>query len=188
MIEPLGLTILVIGVSGVGKTRTLEGAVARIPESVTWRASEIIGAARDTLDPEELRKLPLNEIRRSQELLVQGFSARRKSSPHLLVLLDAHSVIDTEVGLADIPVEVASGLAPSGIIHVSDDVDRILQRRLYDQHRVRPSRSLEQLCEYQRRSIASCKLYSAILRVPLIEVRSGDIDGFVSAVSGIAKQ
>ncbi len=186
MIERPGHTILVFGVSGVGKSHTLEKAAARLPESATWRASEIIGAARNTLDPESLRRLPLDEIRRSQDLLIQGFSTHRKSFPNLLVLLDAHSVIDTEVGLTDIPVEVASGLAPLGMIHVSDDVARILERRANDQHRVRPSRSFDQLEEYQRRSIASCKLYSVTLNVPLVEVRSGDIDAFVKAVRGIA--
>jgi adenylate kinase len=188
MIERRTPTILVFGVSGVGKTQTLDRVVAQLPGSVTWRASEIIGVARNTLDPEALRKLPLDEIRRSQELLLQGFTERRSASPNLLVLLDAHSVIDTESGLVDIPVEVAARLGPSGIIHVSDDVARILERRLGDQQRVRPARSLGQLEEYQQRSVASSRLYSATLGVPLIEVRSGDRDAFMEAVRRIGTQ
>jgi adenylate kinase len=179
------ITILVCGISGVGKTRLLECLTNYFPLSVTWRASEIIGSARNIIDPETLRTLPRGEIQQSQELLIQGFKARREAFPDVLVLLDAHSVIDAERGLVDIPVEIAAHLAPSGIIHVSDDIARILQHRLADTKRVRPMRSIAQLTQYQLRSIASCERYSAALHIPLIEVRSGDMEAFTKAVQQI---
>jgi len=178
-------TILVCGVSGVGKTRLLEDVIRFLPSAVIWRASGIIGAARNILDPETLRTLPPGEILRSQALLVQGFEAQRRASPRSLVLLDAHSIIDADAGFIEIPVEVAARFMPSGILHVSDEPARILERRLADTKRVRPVRSLAQLTEYQRRSIAACEGYSVALRVPMIEVRSGEGESSTRAIQAI---
>jgi adenylate kinase len=178
-------TILVCGISGVGKTKLLERAIDSFPSAVIWRAAEIIGNARDVIDPEALRNLPIGEIQQNQKLLVKGFNARRKALPEGLVFLDAHSVIDSENGLIDIPFEVARHLHPAGIIHISDDVPRILERRTADKNRVRPVRSLAQLTEYQQRSIASCERYSVGLNVPIFQVVSGDVPAFKSAVQEI---
>jgi len=179
-------TIFICGISGVGKTKLIESVIDRFPSAVTWRASEIIGQARKVTDSETLRKLAPGEIQQSQELLLQGFLARRGALPDALVLLDAHSVIDTESGFIDIPVRVIAGLAPSGIIHVSDDVARISERRLADPSRVRPERSLGQLAEYQQRSIALCERYSAALDLPLVEVRSGDWEAFAETIRDLS--
>jgi adenylate kinase len=185
MSRRVGQTILVCGISGVGKTTLLDDAIKFLPSAVVWRASEIIGAARNILDPEALRTLPAGEILQSQALLVRGFETQRRAFPDSLVLLDAHSVIDSDNGLIEIPVEVAARFVPSGILHVSDEPARIQERRITDTKRVRPTRSLGQLIEYQRRSIAACGGYSAALNVPLIEVRSGDIDGFTKAIQRV---
>lgn len=182
MSQRIGKTILVCGISGVGKTKLLDDVVKLLPSSVVWRASEIIGAARNILDPETLRTLPAGEILQSQLLLVHGFDVQRRAFPDSLVLLDAHSVIDSDNGFIEIPIEVATHFAPSGILHVSDEPSRILERRLADTKRVRPARSLGQLTGYQRRSIAVCEGYSVALNVPLIEIRSGDVDGFTEAI------
>src|SRR5580704_17600695 len=101
-----GSTIMVCGIAGVGKTHLIHAALGRLPSGLTWRASEIIGEARKTRDPERLRALPADDIRRSQELLVDGFEARRRALPDNLVLLDAHSVIDSDDGLFEIPVDI----------------------------------------------------------------------------------
>jgi adenylate kinase len=185
MSQCIGQTILVCGISGVGKTRLLDDVVKLLPSVVVWRASEIIGAARNILDPEALRTLPAGEILQSQVLLVQGFEVQRREFPDSLVLLDAHSVIDSDNGLIEIPIEVAAHFMPTGILHVSDEPARILERRLADTKRVRPARSLGQLTEYQRRSIAVCEGYSVALDVPLIEIRSGDIGGFTKAIRSV---
>ena len=185
MSTPVAHTILVCGISGVGKTRLLNDVLKSLPSAVLWRASEIIGAARNVLDPETLRTLPATEILRSQALLIRGFEALRRAFPNTLVLLDAHSVIDADTGYIEIPVEVVRRFVLSGILHVSDEPARILKRRIADTERVRPVRSLVHLVEYQLRSRAACEGYSAALNVPLIEVRSGEVEASTRAIQAI---
>lgn len=187
MIDRAAVTILVFGISGVGKTTLLESALQRFPAAHVWRASDIIGIARHEPDPEKLRTLPLDEIRLNQELLVRGFEARRREFAESLVLLDAHSVLDTEAGLIDIPVEVVSAFIPSGIIHVSDQIEQIQARRLADSARARPQRSLIELREYQERSMAACERFKSALEIPLIYVRAGEAGAFVAAIARIAR-
>ena len=181
------VTILVCGVSGVGKTALLTRVGDQMPQALVWRASELIGEARRTLDPEALRAMSAEEIQHSQDLLVHGICVRRASHPDRLVLLDAHSVIDSDAGLIDVPVEVIARLHPSGIIHVSDDVAGIVKRRQADVTRVRPLRSVSELEAYQRRSLAACKRYEIELGIPLFEITSGDTAGMISAIERIRK-
>jgi adenylate kinase len=166
----------------VGKTRLLESVAPRFPAARVWRASEIIGDMRHLHDPERLRTLPRDEIERSQHLLIQGFALRRQQYPQALVFLDAHSVIDTDDLLVDIPVKIAEALAPTGIVHISDEVERIQERRLADAARARPARTLRQLEEYQRRSLAACERFATAVNVLLLDVRSGDTAALTEAI------
>ncbi len=180
-----GTTILVCGVSGVGKTRLIQLALSRFPGALHWRASEIIGEARKISAPERLRSMPLRELGENQALLLLGFDALRRRFPDVLVLLDAHSVIDSDLGLFEVPAAVVISLRPSGIIHVEDAIESIFERRLSDTKRGRPNRTLAQIGEYQRRSSNACEEYRLALGVPLLRVRSGDVDGFERAVRQI---
>lgn len=185
------LTILVCGVSGVGKTHLINRVLQKIPDAVSLRASAIIGATRDNSDPEYLRALPTDELTRSQELLVRGFLERRCSLAGKRVLLDAHSVIDTghptgQVILLEIPTDVIARLEPSGIIHVEDSVKRIAERRNLDAVRSRPARSFEQLDAYQVRSLTICKQYEGALGIPLMRVDSGDEEEFTRAIATLS--
>ena len=180
-----GVTILVFGISGVGKTSLIQSSVKDFPNALRWRASDIISQAREMSDPERLRLLPPAELMRSQELLVEGFRARRKLSPSELVILDAHSVIDTDGGFFEVPVEVVSQLAPAGIVHVATEVAQIASQRTSDHSRVRPTRSAAQLAEYQARSIRACEQYSEALEIPLIHVNVGNGADFIHAIDVI---
>jgi adenylate kinase len=180
-----GLTILVFGISGVGKTRLIQRTKDQLMPVFTWRASEIIGEARNISSGEDLRRLPVNEIQASQELLVRGFSVRRCANPHELVILDAHSVIDADGGLVDIAADVVARLYPAGLIHVGDTAANIHQRRDADAARPRPAREVAELEQYQKRSLEICRRYSEALLVPLVEVISGDEQAFIRAVRRI---
>jgi adenylate kinase len=182
-----GMTILVFGISGVGKTRLIALAKDRLAPVLTWRASEIIGEARQISKSEDLRCLPVNELQASQELLVSGFMLRRRANPNALVILDAHSVIDADTGLVEIAIDVVERLYPAGLIHVGDTAERIQQRRDADVTRPRPGRTVAELIRYQESSLEMCGRYSEALQVPLIEVISGDEEAFVSAVESITR-
>jgi len=153
--------------------------------ALRWRASEIIAEARGTTDTDGLRVLPLFELRQSQEMLLAGFKARRERFPNELVLLDAHSVIDTDNEYFDVPVEVVAQLDPVGMIHLTDSVDQIEERRRTDRERLRPYRSLARLVEYQRRSIKVCEHYRDALKIPLMLVAFSDEVTFATAIESI---
>jgi adenylate kinase len=180
-----GLTILVFGISGVGKTRLIARAKDQLMPVLTWRASEMIGEARQISNSEDLRRLPVNQLLASQELLVRGFEVRRRSNPDALVILDAHSVIDADGGLVEIAIDVVARLHPAGLIHVGDTAAHIQQRRDADIARPRPVRNAAELEHYQERSLDMCRRYSEALLVPLIEVISGDEQAFIRAIRRI---
>jgi adenylate kinase len=180
-----GVTILVFGISGVGKTSLIQSSVKDFPNALRWRASDIISQAREMSDPERLRLLPPAELMRSQELLVEGFRARRKLSPSELVILDAHSVIDTDEGFFEVPLAVVSELRPTGIVYVASEATQIASQRTSDRSRVRPTRSPTQLAEYQARSIQACEHYSEALEIPLIRVGVGNSADFAHAIDVI---
>jgi adenylate kinase len=174
-------TVIVCGVSGVGKTYQIRSVIERLPEAITWSASEIIGEARRNTDPEYLRSLPEDELARSQEMLVYGFTRRVQAVGSRLVLLDAHCVLDTDTGMFEISTEVMRRLGPLGFIHLDDQVGRILERRTCDSKK-RPARTKDQLHLYQERSRAVCRAFAAALGKPVLEVRSGDTEGFLNAI------
>jgi adenylate kinase len=182
-----GLTILVFGISGVGKTRLIARAKAQLMPVLTWRASEMIGEARRISNSEALRRLSVNELAASQELLVRGFTVRRCANPDALVILDAHSVIDSDGGLVEIGIDVVARLYPVGLVHVGDTAAHIQQRRDADGARPRPVRNVAELELYQERSLEMCRRYSEALLVPLVEVISGDDQAFVRAVRSMVK-
>lgn len=182
-----GLTVLVFGISGVGKTWLIARARDQLMPVLTWRASEMIGEARQISNSEDLRRLPVNELHASQELLVRGFTARRCANPDALVILDAHSVIDADSGLVEIAIDVVARLDPAGLIHVGDTAVHIQRRRDADVARPRPVRNAAELEHYQERSLEMCRRYSEALQVLLVEVTSGEEQAFIRAVERIVK-
>ena len=180
------VVIVVCGISGVGKSWRVAEAMTSLPRAVTWTASEIIGAERENHDTEYLRSLPTDEINRSQEMLVAGFERRLNAQDCDLVLLDAHSVIDSAAGFHDIPVDVFRRLKPSGFVHLSDSVEAIHQRRRNDHKKLRPQRTLVELKVYQDRSLGNCRRYGAELSVPVAELYAIDAEAFLSALRRLA--
>jgi adenylate kinase len=180
------VVIVVCGISGVGKTWRVADALRSLPHAVTWTASEIIGTERQNQDTEYLRSLPTDEINRSQEMLVAGFGRRLAAQDCDLVLLDAHSVIDSAAGLHDIPVDVFRRLTPRGFVHLSDFVESIHQRRRNDHKKQRPDRTLSELEVHQDRSLGNCRQYGAELGVPVVPLHETDTETFLTALRGLA--
>ena len=166
--------IFVCGIAGVGKSYLLSRAQATIPDSKVFRASEIIGLARQNLDGEFLRNLPHDQMEASQLLLVAGFNQRMLSCTEKLVFLDGHSVIDNDHGMFPVRSSVLTDIQLDTIIHIEDDVRRIQERRTKDFARPRPARTLDQLELYQKLSIATCEEISRALSIPLQRVLAED--------------
>lgn len=175
--------ILICGVSGVGKTRMARAFVSKHPSTVALSAGTIIGEARKINDPEFLRQLPVDEIDKNQQLLVAGFERLRSSLSADLILLDAHTVIDTEHGLHTLPREVFKGLRPDGVIHVEADPADIYKQRELDRQRQRPVRSVANISEYQEMSRNRAREVAENLLVWMETVRSGDDPSFAQIIA-----
>jgi adenylate kinase len=93
-------------------------------------------------------------------------------------------VLDTDAGLFEISTDVMRRLDPVGFIHLEDQAERILERRTRDTKK-RPARTVDQLHAYQERSRATCRAYDAALGKWMLEVRSGDTEGFLNAIRAL---
>jgi adenylate kinase len=166
--------ILICGVAGVGKSTLIRRFLARHANASTLSAGAIIAKARSNTDPEFLRSLPSDELTVSQQLLVEGFASLLPTISTGLLLLDAHTVIDCDHGLYRVPISVFEQFKLKGLIHIEADAGTILERRLQDEARIRPPRSLAQLVEYQRLSADCAKQIGDRLGIWVATVDSGD--------------
>ena len=117
--------------------------------------------------------------------MVRGFKEKIGLIRHRLVLLDAHSVIDSDSGYIDMPIEVFRRLGLSGLIHVEDDPKAIVARRLDDAMKQRPERTVNQVSQYQTRSLTACEEIARGLAKVIYRVTSGDVAEFERAIRGV---
>jgi adenylate kinase len=173
-------TIIVIcGLSGVGKTYLINRFVAGNGYAARLSAGSIIAEARNITDPEFLRKLPANELDRSQELLIAGLPRILRNVTAPLVLLDAHTVIDNgSEGLYVVTDAVFAALRLHGIIHVEAEPEVIARQRDADTERARPHRSVKVLSDQQQVSARRAQEVAAGLNVWCARVRSGEVHAF----------
>ncbi len=176
--------IAVCGISGVGKTYLINRVVAGLEHVTRLSAGSIIAEARSSAHPEFLRKLPVDELDRSQELLIAGFSRALADIRSRLLLLDAHTVIDNGSDeLYLVADSVFAALRPDGIIHVEAEPELIVRQREADSVRPRPSRSVKVLDNQQRASAQRAEQLAAGLGIWCARVRSGDVGTFESLLA-----
>jgi adenylate kinase len=177
--------IAVFGISGVGKT-WLASRLAAQRGLLHVQAGELLRQAKAIVDgqattAEELRTGPVLD---NQTLLVRAFEEVRSGKERDIVF-DGHSLIDTEAGLVEVPVEIIEGLRPAGIVFVRAAPQDIARRRSADLSRRRPQRSVEQLAQHQELALSVCCRYHTALALPIFVVASGDMDAFHNAVCSI---
>jgi adenylate kinase len=160
-----GSTILVFGVSGVGKTSSCEDYAKRHPSWLYLRASALLAQATGET-PEALRTEAAVSIKLNQSLLGQSLYAARKRHPDRSILLDAHAIIDNDKTLVEVPLDAVENLHADGMILLEAHAEDLANRRSHAR-RQRPARSIKQL---ERESAAERKAvvaYAAKLRIPL---------------------
>ena len=142
----------VFGISGVGKTFLITRAVQRHDTYFHVQASELIkaGLADATLSSNCLRKLGRDKIIDNQSILVRMFENVRKSNPDKVVVLDAHSIVDTGDQFIPIPVAIICDLQLDHLIFMRDLPDRIVSRREQDRRRARPEAYRRRDCVFTR--------------------------------------
>lgn len=135
--------VLVFGVSGVGKTTACESYVKRHPQWMHIRASELLSQAT-AKDPRSLRIGTADEIEANQALLGLQLKRRRDAVPHRPFLIDAHAVIDNDLGLVPVPLEAVRALYADALILLEAPAAIVVSRRASGD-RTRPARSVEDI-------------------------------------------
>lgn len=158
-------TILVFGVSGVGKTSSCEDYVRRHPEWLYLRASALLSQETGE-SPETLRTENAGSIKSNQSLLGNALRASRAKNPGRSLLLDAHAVIDNDSALVEVPLDAVADLGADAMILLEASAEDLAQRRT-DPHRRRPVRTLEQLSREITAENKTVTAYSRKLKIPL---------------------
>lgn len=173
---------IITGISGVGKTWLLRRVGATIPMQVLSASALIFTSLTEregqSTSHDDLRA---RNIAGNQSALVDSFN-RHVDPETPLVLLDAHVIIDSPDGLVHIGSEIFRKLDASFIVFVSDEPQRIYQKRELDEHRSRPKRSVDLLAKHQEMAIEAARQISDDLRIPIYFVSSGDEQALMRAL------
>ena len=157
--------ILVLGVSGVGKSTACSKAVSANPSLLHLRASRLLcEATGQTADA--LRLSSSDDVESNQQLLAVALDRKVAMLQHTTVLLDGHAVIDNDRTLIRISTRAVEALKPNGILLVEASPAVILQRRASDRRR-RPLRTIEDLEQEIKAERDAVFGYRQALDVPL---------------------
>ncbi|USJ27628.1 ATP-binding protein [Ensifer adhaerens] len=175
-------TILIFGISGVGKSWLCRQAAEVLPVRHV-SGSQLIQAEKERATSQMVSTdaLRTDRVVDNQWLLLEGFRNYRLQDSRS-ILFDGHNVIDTDNGLVEIPYEVISGLEPAAVVMVIDSPDTIVMRRASDPSRARPLRSVEALSTYQNLCLELAERHASALSVPTTAIKSGDVNSFISFV------
>ncbi len=171
---------ILFGLSGVGKTTMGRRITDRDACIAHLSASDLLRAAHAQTG-EELRTAQKDRLVANQEVLGEALNRWDFPMGTHHILLDAHSVVDNDRVLVEIPVQVIASLAPSRLVFITDEPAAIVARRASDK-RQRPARTTEELHYHQERSLAVCIEFSEALSVPLSILKAGDLAGFRAAL------
>jgi adenylate kinase len=173
--------VAVFGISGVGKSTVIRNYVAGHRDWIHVVASDVIKVATQQAS-EMLRTAPLTKVIQNQDLLVEGVAKIRADNADRNILLDAHSVIDSDNKYILIPVDVIRALRPDLLVFLCDDPQSIQTRRELDNFRLRPKRDLNQIEEYQRIALDTVQGYARELAIPVSVIKVNDQPSLVRAL------
>ena len=162
--------ILVFGVSGVGKTSACEAFVSRNPDVLFVSASSLLSAAKRST-PEVLRTASAADIAANQDALAGALAEFRRGRGHRPVLVDAHGVIDNDVGYVRVPLSVIEGLRPEKLVLIEAPAPVVAERRARASRR-RPARTVEQIRAEIDAERSAVQHYATELNLNLNIVRS----------------
>lgn len=167
--------IVVVGMSGVGKTTVCKAFAERNPAVDYISASEVL-RGETGLSGEQLARLPAREILSNQDVLVAALKNRPSKPSTKLQLLDAQILVDNGEDLVELSVESFAKVAPESFVLLEANPIEVKKRREGDT-RWRPSRTVRELDQQAERIRLLARNYARALNVPL----------FVGQVSGAFK-
>jgi len=161
-----GPVVGLFGISGVGKTRFASALVELTPEVLHLQASALLRQANG-LGNEALRTANRDQLVANQSALALATEQARSGQRERPLLIDAHSVIDNDVELVDVPFEAIQPLNIETYIFLRASPASIIQRRAAST-RSRPLRSADELAEHQSRALVVCREYADRSGRPLV--------------------
>ena len=118
-----GPLVVLLGISGVGKSFLAQKISERRPDLLCLSAGTLLREALEA-DPEQLRTSNRNVILINQLLLAETVRRARSGRWQQTVLLEAHSIIDNDQELIEVPLKIMLTLDIAGIVLVEDYGDR----------------------------------------------------------------
>ncbi|WP_158644828.1 ATP-binding protein [Bradyrhizobium daqingense] len=158
-------TVLVFGISGVGKSTACASYVARHPSVLHTSAGALLQAAKN-IDSAILRTDVAGNVLQNQNLLGEALRHFRLGRETSDVLIDAHSVIDNDHELIEVPVDAVRAMSPDGLVLLEAPPELVMERRRKDT-RLRPSRTAEELQFQTGVARRVCESYASELALPL---------------------
>lgn len=158
--------ILVLGISGSGKTTACLDAVRSIPTLRYVSASELLRAATSST-PERFSTRTDREAEADQfrlaDLLIQ-YRLQMRGHP---VLIDAHATVATQDGHLTVPLKAIASISPTAIALVEKPVHEVDSQRRRDLSRHRPTRSHQQLADEMANERRAAEGYASNLGLRL---------------------
>lgn len=166
--------IVVMGVPGAGKTTVLTKAVERSPgwRIITWGdvMAELAKQKGIAKDRDEMRKLPLDAMKRLQEETADRLAKEKGNW-----VLDTHCSINTPDGYyPGLPFSVLSRMKVRKLILVDAPLEDIIRRRAADKTRRRDPQGRRELKAHEFANKALLFAYSAFTGAPAAVVENAD--------------
>jgi adenylate kinase len=169
---PAGAVFGLFGISGVGKTWLAQNVVAQVPELLHLEASALLRVAHQA-EGEALRRSPRRDLVASQQALAAAFEKARAGCPERPVLISAHSVIDNDIELVDVPFAAIEPLAIEHYVFLRAESEVIASRRAQST-RQRPHKPASVLAAHQQRALEVCQSYSRASGSPVTVLDLGE--------------
>lgn len=181
---------VIVGIPGVGKTTVISRAAELLNEkrrtTVVVFGTLMFEEAKAKLGlahRDEMRRMPVEEQRRLQEMAAQHIAEMEEE----IVLVDTHLFINTAEGYyPGLPMRLLNIMKPTNIVMVAADPQEISVRRTSDQTRQRDIISADDIqkeLDISRVMVASCSILTGA-PFAIIMNNDGRID---EAAANIAK-
>lgn len=181
---------VIVGIPGVGKTTVISRAAELLNEkrrtTVVVFGTLMFEEAKANLGlahRDEMRRMPVEEQRRLQEMAAQRIAEMEEE----IVLVDTHLFINTAEGYyPGLPMRLLSIMKPTNIVMVAADAQEIAARRTSDQTRQRDIISADDIqkeLDISRVMVASCSILTG---APFAIIMNND-GGIEEAAANIAK-
>lgn len=156
---------VIVGIPGVGKTTVISRAAELLNETrkttVVVFGTVMFEEAKAKLGlshRDEMRRMPVEEQRRLQEMAAQRIAEMKED----IVLVDTHLFINTAEGYyPGLPMRLLNIMKPTNMVMVAADAQEIAARRTSDQTRQRDIISADDIqkeLDISRVMVASCSI------------------------------